>query len=125
MDTDPLLQRKKCLRLSLKKMLCNINIDEKIILIGDFNFDVYNGNNTHISKFLKGFNLTTKLDPVISTTNHNTQIDIIFSNMDIVTGVYNTYFSDQKPIYAVLNENESEIYSTKENMKEKICFFGT
>ncbi|XP_026481429.1 uncharacterized protein LOC113388245 [Ctenocephalides felis] len=53
------------------------------------------------------------------TTNSNTQIDIIFSNYDnIQGGVYETYFSYHKPIYAIIDEKQ---YTTTEESRPYTC----
>ena len=85
---------------------------EDIIFIGDFNYDVYN-ENTSYEKFLNNHNLKRALLPGLTSTNFNTQIDIIFVSdrmNNYVTGIYESIFSDHKPIFIGLsNGKNSEI----------------
>ena len=60
-----------------------------------------NLNNDHFKHFLSYYNLQSKLSSTTPTTDNNTQIDIIFSNMNIVAGAYETYFSYHKPIFSI------------------------
>ncbi|XP_071581581.1 uncharacterized protein [Temnothorax nylanderi] len=89
----------------LRKSLGN----EKIV-IGDFNYDSYNDGG-FLEKHLEKLNFKRALSTHVSTTNFNTQSDVIFISdriFNYTAGVYETFFSDHKPIFIGLNE-QSEI----------------
>lgn len=54
---------------------------------------------------MASFNMASKLAPTAATTKYNTQIDVVFANFNnIVAGTYESYFSDHKPIYFMLQD---------------------
>lgn len=76
------------------------------VLIGDFNVDLSQKGN-RFKEFLSNFSMESKLAESESTTNHNTQIDVIFANyQNIVAGTYESYFSDHKPIYCMNHDGK-------------------
>ena len=76
---------------ALDKILTSCEIDACIIVIGDFNFDVLKPVN-YLSCFMNNHNLYSIL-PCKTTTNMNTQIDVIFTKSPNVTGgIYETFF---------------------------------
>ena len=82
---------------------CNIQLLSKsdFILIGDFNHNTYDENSS-FEKYMNQINLSRGLPIEISTTDFNTQIDVIFLSKSIRmynSGVYETFFSDHKPIF--------------------------
>lgn len=86
----------------LQTVIYSIKPTGKKILIGDFNIDLHQKSNL-LSNFMGDFKMTSKLAPNASTTKYNTQIDVIFANFDsIIAGTYESYFSDHKPIYCML-----------------------
>ncbi|CAL1678236.1 unnamed protein product [Lasius platythorax] len=85
----------------MRKSVCN----ERII-IGDFNCDSYNEGG-FLVKHLNELHFKRAICTQVSTTKFNTQIDVIFISEGILNysaGVYETYFSDHKPIFIGLNE---------------------
>lgn len=77
----------------------------KVVLIGDFNID--QKNHRIIVNALSKFKINSKLLPSVSTTNYNTQIDIVFANFNnIIAGTYESYFSDHKPVFCMLMNGE-------------------
>ena len=88
-----------------EKFKINKYNQNNFIFIGDFNYDIYL-ENTSIEKYLNNQNLKRSIPSKISTTNFNTQIDIIFVNKiktNFTAGVYETFFSDHKPIFIGIN----------------------
>lgn len=88
----------------LESLFSKIKENDNVIVIGNYNLDVYNKNNINFINFMSQHNLESRLNSTIATTSNNTQIDILFSNSNILCGVYDTYFSDHKPIFAILLE---------------------
>lgn len=95
--------------------------------MGDFNIDTIK-NDSKLEKFLLDeFNFTKSLANESSTTNFNTQIDTIFTkNINKYhSGIYDTYFSDHKPIFIGIsnemaeNTDKNEISSSRFNKKIK------
>ena len=111
----------------LFKIIDNIESNEKnfnTILIGDFNFDLYTENSS-FEKLLNKNNFKRALLSELPTTNFSTQIDIIFVNENMnnyVTGIYESFFSDHKPIFIGLEESNTlynenlEIKNESENV---------
>lgn len=80
--------------------ILQIENPSRIIIIGDFNFNVINNTENFLSSFMGEYGLKNKLNISEPTTNFNTQIDIIFSNIkNLKTGVYESYFSYHKPVF--------------------------
>ncbi|XP_055680639.1 uncharacterized protein LOC129788528 [Lutzomyia longipalpis] len=82
----------------------------EIILIGDFNFNL-SANNTdkRFLKYVAEYNLETKLNPEQATTKYDSQIDVVLSNIpehNFSAGIYESYFSDHRPVYCIVGENE-------------------
>ncbi|XP_055845331.1 uncharacterized protein LOC129911529 [Episyrphus balteatus] len=74
----------------------------KIVLLGDFNINLRNKQNTFLHETLTEWNLRSALPNNAVTTDNNTQIDVIFSNIHpLECGVYESFFSDHKPIYFI------------------------
>ncbi|GBM80454.1 ATP-dependent DNA helicase PIF1 [Araneus ventricosus] len=76
---------------------------KEIVVIGDFNFNIMNENNSDLDTFFNKFNLKSVLPYDIPTTDLNTQIDVIFANNKVYGGIYETYFSYHKPVYFICN----------------------
>lgn len=71
--------------------------------MGDFNFNATVSGNT-LNKVMQQYQMKCQLGPQEITTNDRTQIDVVFSIFDKITcGVYESYFSDHKPIFCMLN----------------------
>ncbi|XP_077265248.1 uncharacterized protein LOC143899122 [Temnothorax americanus] len=90
--------------------ILNKSLGNEKIVIGDFNYDSYNDGG-FLEKHLEKLNFKRALSTHVSTTNFNTQIDVIFISdriFNYTAGVYETFFSDHKPIFIGLNE-QSEI----------------
>lgn len=85
------------------------------VLIGDFNFNAIEKNNA-TTKYLSRFNMRSLLPIDELTTINNTQIDIVFSNVVLECGSYESYFSDHRPIYCLLNTIKSD---RKKNKKDE------
>ena len=97
---------------NLIQILFNINFNnEKIILLGNFNIDLCQENNLSFEKFLfENYHLKSEFGKEIFTTISKSQLDIIFSNVEIIkTGIYEVYFSDHNLIYCKLLENSKKI----------------
>lgn len=79
------------------------------VFLGDFNIDTFNIDSP-LEKSLKKIYFTRSLAAGLSTTNNDTQIDIIFTRNihHWQSGVYETYFSDHKPIYIGINNVKFE-----------------
>lgn len=92
----------------LKKQAELKNKINKLLVMGDFNFNMLNKNDLlYLENFFSRFGLRSNLAQDVTTTHLNTQIDIVFSNLNsIEADVYETYFSYHKPIYVTLLNNE-------------------
>lgn len=90
----------------LKRVMEKVTTDTKMILIGDFNYNMLNyqdHSNNFLINHVNQYKLETKLPSHSITTDAHTQIDIIFANFDDINcGVYESYFSYHKPIFAIL-----------------------
>lgn len=111
----------------LKKSNLNNPLDSYII-IGDFNIDVFQ-NESSFEICLKRLQFSRAIDPAISTTNFNTQIDIIFVNDKITfykAGVYESIFSDHKPIFIGINNDKFniEVDTNCSQQKQTMPTFG-
>lgn len=81
----------------------NIPRNGQTILIGNFNFDAKTPRNT-LNNVMKRFQMESRLKPNEITTIENTQIDVIYSNsQNVICGTYESYFSDHKPVFCMLN----------------------
>ncbi|XP_055685061.1 uncharacterized protein LOC129791128 [Lutzomyia longipalpis] len=82
----------------------------EIILIGDFNFNLSTNNtDKRFLKYVAEYNLETKLNPEQATTKYDSQIDVVLSNIpehNFSAGIYESYFSDHRPVYCIVGENE-------------------
>jgi len=86
------------------------NITDQIdAVIGDFNFDAYQKNSCIETEMRAQFKLEQVLPYGVSTTNMNTQIDVIFASKKQYchAGIYESYFSDHKVLYLVLNNTNN------------------
>lgn len=79
------------------------------VMLGDFNMDTFNID-SNLESYLKKHDFTRGLVAGASITNNDTQIDTIFiRNIAFYhTGVYETYFSDHKPIFIGINDVKIE-----------------
>ena len=94
--------------------------------MGDFNYDVYRGQSNKLTYSMEKCKLSSALSDTISTTNFNTQIHIVCTNIsNFSAGVYEMYFSDHNPIYFSIdkydNETNKEIFTSiaKSNAQAK------
>lgn len=92
---------------------CNSN-DLNLMIIGDFNEECYSNEPSWLEKYMNSRkNLKRALLSATSTTNLNTQIDVIFTNLICYTsGTYESITSDHKPIYFCNKANKV----TKKNL---------
>ena len=89
--------------------------DTEIIVIGDFNCTV---NEKILTEFMKEYRLVNILDENSPTTDMNSQIDIILaSTHKCKSGVYESYFSDHKPIWVNMNQ-ETKTSNNDNNFSE-------
>ncbi|XP_055687292.1 uncharacterized protein LOC129792356 [Lutzomyia longipalpis] len=91
---------------SFENLYSQVANQSEVIIMGDFNFNTYEGKeDKNFVKLMKEYNLSNQLDPKGSTTKCDNQLDVIFSNIvnPIVTGIYESYFSDHKPVYCMLS----------------------
>lgn len=73
-------------------------LDRKVIILGDFNID--NLKNNDLRKYLNNKGFDSALADNAVTTDYSSQLDLIFANFKFITaGVYESYFSDHKPIH--------------------------
>ena len=120
--------RNEVLRKNFISTINTLNNDNEIIVLGDFNKNMFDENQ---SSFLKELMSSYNLKPLLSeneyTTDHKTQIDVIFSNVSYnICSTYETYFSDHKPIFIclenhsnnILERNLSNLFSSLEIKKE-------
>lgn len=107
----------------LSKMATWLNKNQ-VIIIGDFNIDNYNNANQNLNDLMNTYDMHSVLKCDTITTDNNTQIDIIFTNIKnrtYVAGTYVSYFSDHMPIYILLdclpmiNHNEKCSSNRKQN----------
>lgn len=97
--------------------------DFKLIVIGDFNFDILQ----HNFFFLSNYGLSSRLPVDAVTTINNTQIDVVLTNfVNVIAGTYASYFSDHSPIYCsiveVLDNIEDEFQREMINDNyERVC----
>jgi hypothetical protein len=101
-------------------LLSKIPAEDRKIVIGDFNYDCADMENENaFIKRMKELNLTNCLqvdgfgDRNFTTIN-NTQIDVVFSNHPFLyAGVYESVFSDHKPIFCEILRSEDETLRRK------------
>ena len=92
---------------NIEKFVISKYINYNIIFIRDFNNNV-NLENSYLEKFLRNKNLLNALPKNISTTNFNTQIDVMFisnniKNYKAAQRCIWKFFSDHKPIFIGIN----------------------
>lgn len=93
------------------------NSNKKIISMGDFNFDSTIANNP-LNRIMLKFGMQSRLKSTDVTTNYNTQIDVVYTNFKNVTsGTYESYFSDHKPIFCMLNNKYQDTNSHTQPIK--------
>lgn len=86
---------------ALGELMQTISIESKVVLLGDFNFDTFEADSPIELSLQRNYNFTRGLPVQRSTNYNNKQIDAIFTkNLNNYTsGIYETYFSDHRPIY--------------------------
>ena len=73
-------------------------VNEKAIIVGDFNLDILSDFNDDFVTFMNNFNFILMNNGV--TTNGNTQIDLVFARVcPIEVNTYDSYFSYHKPLW--------------------------
>lgn len=82
------------------------------VLLGDFNFNLNDTCSNQVQQFrsmVDALHLKDCLQSKEATTILGSRLDVLFSNIvNLQTGVYECYFSDHKPIFAILeNHNNS------------------
>ena len=87
-----------------------------LLVIGDFNIDLNDdARSSTLKRYILQNNLSSALPEGTKTTDFNTQIDVIFTNIEHYScGTYETYFSDHKPIFIQILGNDSS-KSCKDN----------
>ncbi|XP_061190194.1 uncharacterized protein LOC133198057 [Saccostrea echinata] len=85
------------------RLLPFVDKDQKIVMMGDYNFDLNTGQYQHFLNFMKeNFGCEQVISTV--TTKNKTQLDLIFTNFtDIQTDVLQAYWSDHNMIYCAAN----------------------
>ena len=78
-----------------------------IVVIGDFNINLNDVERSlQFKTLMSKYKLRSLLLEGTSTTDFETQIDVIFTNTEnCSSGTYETYFSDHKPIFIQICEN--------------------
>ena len=96
----------KLFEISFEKIMAKIqNLSDEIVVLGDFNFDLRNNEKSFLIKYLEKYNFNSLLPNDMTSTDLNTQIDVIFgTSKNVSAGIYETYFSYHKPIFAILNK---------------------
>lgn len=83
--------------------LSEIKTEKNLILMGDFNFDTANAQNS-LNNIMRKNKMKCHLEPSDFTTKENTQIDVIYTKYNnVMCGTYESYFSDHRPIFCVFN----------------------
>lgn len=91
------------------------------IILGDFNINTIEDDSS-LSQFLSDQLMFQKaLEDEVSTTNFNTQIDTIFiKNISHHhSGIYETYFSDHKPIFIGISDSNTSATTIAHTSEEK------
>lgn len=124
---------KSCFNDALNYLAKN-NIND-FTLIGDFNFNIKSNENTFFVNEMENNKLKSALHPDSITTDHNTHIDVIFSNLKIMEGqIYESYFSYHKPICFYIKLNKLILDEGSEDMKKQgepdlncsdVCFISS
>ena len=107
----------------LNKILENISKEQKsIFLIADFNVNLLNYNeHNQTNEFLDSF-IPLVLQPTRMTSQSNTLIDNIFSNVidpDIISGNLTTTISDHLPQFVLIPHMFGNILCNKSNIYER------
>lgn len=90
----------------------SFNSNTRKISMADFNYNAVQKNNP-LSRMMHEFGCKSMLPTNEMTTNNNTQIDAIFSNFEpLICGVYESYFSDHKPIFCWIDGIANEMLDT-------------
>lgn len=73
----------------------------EIVVMGDFNFEQLNEKRFFLREVIQNYQAINVLPKNGFTTDSNTQIDVIFSNVQnkFKCGTYESYFSDHKCIF--------------------------
>lgn len=91
---------KKC----INDMINSCKIDKNsLVIIGDCNEDCFSNKASWLEKYMNEYHqLNRALSSGISTTNFNTQIDVIFSNLvDYVSGTYESILTISRFFFAI------------------------
>ena len=76
-----------------------LDVHKPFILLGDFNFDLINGNIPFQDFMMQTFRCSQHVKE--STTDYGSLLDLIFSNItSFFTGIVECYWSDHKIVYA-------------------------
>ena len=73
-----------------------------VVLLGDFNVDLLKRQSSPMLDVLPGYNQCI----ATQTTDYHSLLDHIYTNVHqdhIQTGVFESYFTDHKPIWALIN----------------------
>ena len=112
----------------LNKLLENISKEQKsIFLLGDFNVNLLNCNehnqtNEFLDSLASDSFIPLILQPTIITSNSNTLIDNIFSNVinrDIISGNLTPTISDHLPQFTIIQNMFGNILCNKSNIYER------
>ncbi|KAF0717843.1 Uncharacterized protein FWK35_00027367 [Aphis craccivora] len=88
-----------------------------VIFIGDFNIN-FNKSPKQLVQILKHFNYKKLVDGI--TTDHETTIDNVITNVDIAALVYESLISDHRPILVMDIDTFKEIKKYSETVDDKI-----
>lgn len=94
--------------------------DDKIVFLGDFNIDTIL-DNSKLHTFLGAMKFSKTLMNETSTTNFGSQIDTIFVKniKNQYSGIYETYFSDHKPIFIGISSGEAAVVKEENSSEQK------
>lgn len=96
------------LKLLFQTLSTCIDLKEPVVIIGDFNFDIQD--NDILNNF---FSTTYSLKQLIvqPTTDYGTILDHVYTNIATekisLSGTLESYYSDHKPVFIIIAENNS------------------
>lgn len=80
-------------------------LSDKNLIFGDINIDMNTNKGSSFNKLMNSFHLHSQLNFKYPSTQHNTHVDICFSNIkDMTAWYYETYYTYHKPICMVIHK---------------------
>ena len=81
-------------RLMDRELRPHLDASKPLVIIGDFNLDINGKHRTLTQKLCETFSCKMLINE--PTTDNNTVLDLVFTNIDGVAGTIETYWSDHK-----------------------------